>query len=63
MVAPFGNGANSTDNMLDEAADVLEVLIGIVTLHEHTLDDIIRVASEKRSECDGFDKWLWLERP
>jgi predicted house-cleaning noncanonical NTP pyrophosphatase (MazG superfamily) len=55
--------ANNADNILEEAADVLEVLISLAALHGHTLDDIVRVASEKRSERGGFDKRLWLECP
>ena len=51
------------DKLAEEAADVLEVLISIAALHRHTLDDIVRVASEKRSERGGFDEQLWLERP
>lgn len=46
-------------NVVDE----LEVLTSIASLHGHTLDDIVRVASEKRSERGGFDERLWLERP
>jgi predicted house-cleaning noncanonical NTP pyrophosphatase (MazG superfamily) len=56
-------GTNSAEDVLEEAADVLEVLISIAALHRHTLDDIVRVASEKRSERGGFDEQLWLERP
>ena len=56
-------GTNSAEDVLEEAADVLEVLVSIAALHRHTLDDIVRVASEKRSERGGFDERLWLERP
>jgi predicted house-cleaning noncanonical NTP pyrophosphatase (MazG superfamily) len=55
--------ANSADKVMEEAADVLEVLIGLAALHGRTLDDILRVASNKRSDRGGFDERLWLERP
>jgi predicted house-cleaning noncanonical NTP pyrophosphatase (MazG superfamily) len=56
-------GANTADKVVEEAADVLEVLIGLAALHGHTLDDILRVAFAKRTERGGFGERLWLERP
>jgi len=56
-------GANTADKVVEEAADVLEVLIGLAALRGHTLDDILRVAFAKRTERGGFGERLWLERP
>src|SRR5947208_1625072 len=56
-------GANSADKVVEEAADVLEVLIGLAALHGRTLNDMLRVASNKRSSRGGFVQRLWLERP
>lgn len=50
------------DEVLEEAADVLEVLRSIVGLYGATLDDVIRAADEKRTLRGGFDLRLWLGR-
>jgi predicted house-cleaning noncanonical NTP pyrophosphatase (MazG superfamily) len=47
--------------VLEEAADVLEIVRSLAAMHGYTLDDIVRIACEKRSKRGGFDKWLWLE--
>ncbi|MCH9669650.1 MAG: nucleoside triphosphate pyrophosphohydrolase [Actinomycetia bacterium] len=46
--------------VLEEAADVLEVLIGIVGEHGHNLDALLRSAEIKRAERGGFTERLWL---
>ena len=53
--------ADSTDAILEEAADVLEVLSSIAALHGYTLDDIVQAGFDKRSKIGGFDKRVWLE--
>jgi len=55
--------ASNAGNVLEEAADVLEVLIGLAAIYGRNFDDIVRIAGEKRSERGGFDKRLWLESP
>jgi len=50
--------AARANQLIEEAADVLEVLIGMATLHGHTLDDIVCVAAEKRTERGGFEDRL-----
>ena len=47
--------------VVEEAADVLEVLTAIVAEHGATLDTIVDVAGKKRAERGGFDMRLWLE--
>jgi predicted house-cleaning noncanonical NTP pyrophosphatase (MazG superfamily) len=45
---------------MEEAADVLEVLIGIAERRGHTVDDLLQVAANKRTERGGFRDKLWL---
>ncbi len=52
--------AGSPAAVLEEAADVLEVLIGIAGLHGYTLDDLLHTAAVKRAERGGFRDRLWL---
>lgn len=53
--------ANNVEHVLEEAADVLEVLIGLAGIYGRSLDDIVRVASANRSQRGGFGERLWLE--
>ena len=52
--------ASNTAAILEEAADVLEVLIGIVESRGHTFDDLLNAAAMKRAERGGFRDRLWL---
>lgn len=52
--------ARTKEDVLEEAADVLEVLRATVKLHGNDLDDVIRVADEKRLARGGFEERLWL---
>ncbi len=54
--------AATRDAVIDEAADVLEVLATIAAEHGATLDSIVDVAQSKRAEREGFDMRLWLDR-
>ena len=53
--------ADTADRVIEEAADVLEVLTAIVAVHGATLDSIVDVARRKRAERGGFDMRLWLD--
>jgi len=48
------------EEVADEAADVLEVLIAFAATQGITLDTICEAAQRKRSERGGFDMRLWL---
>lgn len=52
--------AENATAVLEEAADVLEVLISIVGLRGHALDDLLNTAAMKRAERGGFRDRLWL---
>jgi predicted house-cleaning noncanonical NTP pyrophosphatase (MazG superfamily) len=49
------------NEVLEEAADILEVLTAIAAEHGETLDSIVDVARRKRAERGGFDMRLWLD--
>jgi predicted house-cleaning noncanonical NTP pyrophosphatase (MazG superfamily) len=53
--------AGNSAAILEEAADVLEVLIGIVELHGYTVEDLLHTADIKRAERGGFRDRLWLK--
>jgi predicted house-cleaning noncanonical NTP pyrophosphatase (MazG superfamily) len=52
--------ARTADAVIEEAADVVEVLTAIVAENGATLDSIIDVARRKRAERGGFDMRLSL---
>lgn len=54
--------AQDPADRLEEAADVLEVLLTVAGLNGFTLDDLIRTAAHKHARRGGFDDRLWLER-
>ena len=60
-VAELACGASDADAVIEEAADVLEVLTAIAAEHGATLDSIVDVARSKRAERGGFDMRLWLD--
>ena len=53
--------AKTAGEVLEEAADVLEVIRAIASLHGHQLSEVIRAADAKRAARGGFDSRLWLE--
>ena len=52
--------AGRSTAILEEAADVLEVLISIAESRGYTLDDLLHTAATKRVERGGFQGKLWL---
>lgn len=52
--------ANAMD-VLDEAADVLEVVRALASAYGHDFADVVRAAEEKREMRGGFDARIWLE--
>lgn len=53
--------AQTRDALLEEAADVLEVLAAIAAEYGATLDTIGKVARIKREKRGGFAMRLWLD--
>lgn len=55
------SAAQTTESVLEEAADVLEVIAAIAVEHGATLDTIGEAARTKREKRGGFAMRLWLE--
>jgi predicted house-cleaning noncanonical NTP pyrophosphatase (MazG superfamily) len=54
--------AQTPQDVIDEAADVLEVLAALAESFGVSPDTITAAAQAKRAERGGFDMRLWLER-
>lgn len=53
--------AQTPEAVIEESADVLEVLIALAAWHGITLDTIVGAAHRKRAERGGFGRRVWLE--
>lgn len=53
---------NNRDEIVEESADLMEVICSINKLQESNFDDIIKVMKEKREKRGGFDKKIFLEK-
>ena len=54
--------ASSKGELLEELADVLEILKALAELNNKTLEDVIEIAREKRLKRGGFEKRIFLEK-
>lgn len=52
---------NVSEHLLEELADVLEVIDSIVNLKKLNFDQIKNIQTEKRKKWGGFDQKIWLE--
>ncbi|AEM39670.1 MazG nucleotide pyrophosphohydrolase [Pyrolobus fumarii 1A] len=50
--------AESSESVLEEAADLLEAIVSLLKLHGYTLEDLLARAEAKRRERGGFEKRL-----
>ncbi|MBR5944798.1 MAG: nucleoside triphosphate pyrophosphohydrolase [Lachnospiraceae bacterium] len=46
----------------EELADMIEVIRSLAVMENRTLEDIIRLAEEKRAKRGGFDNRIYLEK-
>lgn len=53
--------AKDADAVMEEAADIFEVLAAIAAECGATIDDVADVAVRKRAERGSFDLRIWLE--
>ncbi len=53
--------ASSNIEVLEECADLLEVLFAYVKAHDFDTEDLIKACKEKRDKRGGFDKRIFLE--
>ena len=54
--------ATSREQLIEELADVLEVLKALAKLEDKSMADIIEVAQQKKLIKGGFDKKIFLEK-
>ncbi len=48
--------------LLEELADVLEVIRSIAKLENNELDDVIEISDQKKLKRGGFEKRIFLEK-
>ena len=53
---------SSGDERCEELADVVEVIRALAKLENRSLEDIIKLADEKRAKRGGFDDRVFLEK-
>ena len=54
--------SKTSDETLEEVADVLEILKAIAELYGKKLDDVIEIARQKRLKRGGLEKRIFLEK-
>ena len=54
--------SKNTFELLEELADLLEVIKSIAQLEDKTIDDIIETANQKKLKRGGFEKIIFLEK-
>ncbi len=54
--------ATSREQLIEELADVLEILKALAKLENKSMADVIEVAQEKRLVKGGFEKRIYLEK-
>ena len=52
----------SGDERCEDLADVIEVIRALAKLENRSLEDIIKLADEKRAKRGGFDNRIFLEK-
>ena len=50
------------ENRLKELADLLEIIKSLAELENSSLDEVLKIAKEKREKRGGFSKKLYLEK-
>lgn len=54
--------SKSSEEVLEELADVLEVMESIVKLENKSFDDVKDIAISKKNKRGGFEKRIYLEK-
>lgn len=54
--------ATTSEERIEELADMLEIIQALAILENETLDDVIKVANQKRLKRGGFEKKVFLEK-
>ncbi len=54
-------GTSTSEERIEELADMLEVIQALAVLENKTLNDVNRAAKQKRLKRGGFEKKIFLE--
>lgn len=54
--------AKTNEEIIEELADILEIIKSISELNGESLDNVIEVAKQKRLKKGGFEKKIFLEK-
>lgn len=54
--------SKNKEELLEELADVLEVIRSIAKLENNELDDVIEISDQKKLKRGGFEKRIFLEK-
>lgn len=54
--------SKSSKEVIEELADVLEIIKSIAELEGKSLDDVMEIADKKRLKRGGFNKRIYLEK-
>lgn len=55
-------GTTTSDERIEELADMLELIDALAALEGRSLDDVIEVKQQKRLKRGGFTKKIFLEK-
>ncbi len=55
-------GAETHDEIIEELADVFEVMRALVELEGSSIDEVKEIAENKRIKRGGFEKRIYLEK-
>lgn len=55
-------GTTTSDERIEELADMLEIIDALANLEGKTLDDVKNVANQKKLKRGGFQKKIFLEK-
>lgn len=55
-------GTTTSEDRIEELADMLEIISALATLEGKSLDDVVEVQKQKRLKRGGFEKRIFLEK-
>lgn len=55
-------GTTTSDERIEELADMLEIISALAALEGKSLDDVVEVAKQKSLKRGGFERRIFLEK-
>lgn len=53
---------SNKEELLEEASDVLEVLISLIEANKYSLEDLLNARNKKKKKRGGFENKIFLEK-